>query len=161
MKCCDIKPKKNQLNDQNHDFSCPQCGSKGSKIQIVTLKSILKDCSLINIKEDLSYRYCKSPNCEVAYFSYSPDYFFRTDELKKKATVKDQSMDVHVCYCFDHTRQSILDEIIETGISTVVDSIKTQMKDPGCFCEKSNPQGGCCLANIIDCVKEATKKASK
>ncbi len=75
--------------------------------------------------------------------------------MKVKATVKDNGLDVHVCYCFDYTRQSILDEINKTGDTRALEDIKAKMKSPGCFCETSNPQGGCCLGNVTAWIKEA------
>jgi len=65
-----------------------------------------------------------------------------------------EDMEVPVCYCFDHSPKSIADEIRETGKSTVINQIKSSMKNPGCHCEDANPQGGCCLGNVTAVVKQ-------
>jgi hypothetical protein len=53
----------------------------------------------------------------------------------------------HVCYRFDHTIESIEQEVQQTGQSMVLNDIKTRMKD-GCGCETKSPQGTCCLGTV-------------
>jgi len=142
---------------ENRDFLCPKCSQKGSKVKLDTPRVILKETLQANIQEGIEYNWCKNPECEVSYFSSDTEHYFLTKDLKVRATVKDKSLDVHVCYCFNHTRQSVLDELRDTGESTVIEDIKAKMKDPGCFCETSNPQGACCLANNKAWLEEAKK----
>lgn len=153
MGCCDTKTehKKNGL-----DFTCPRCEDKGVKVQVITPQTLLQKRYQQKVNEDIQYKFCKNSECDVAYFSIDKSHFFVKEELSIKATLKDKGLDVNVCYCFDHTRQSILDEFTETGNTQVLSDIKEKMKTPGCFCEKSNPQGGCCLANVSAWVKEIT-----
>jgi len=159
--CCDKNSdEKKSVSEQNSNFVCPKCENKGAKIDIVTPKTMLTDCCKGKVQEETLYRFCKNEDCDVTYFSEDKEHYFNKTELKVKATLKDKGLDVSTCYCFGFTRQNILDEIKETGESTAVDTIKAKMKDPGCFCETSNPQGGCCLANNIAWVKEAKKMCS-
>jgi hypothetical protein len=116
---------------------------------------------LVKVNYDLSYKFCKNEECEIVYFSEDENNIFRINNLKTNVTLKDSGLDVNVCYCFGHTRKSVLGEIESTGKSTVLIDIKNKMKDPGCFCEKSNPQGGCCLSNVKDWVSKANLIASK
>lgn len=161
MGCCDKSSEENKnVKEQKSNFVCPKCENKGAKVDIITPKTILTDCCKGKVREDTTYRFCKNEECEITYFSEDRDHFFNKSELKVKATLKDKGLDVRTCYCFGFTRQDILNEIRETGESTAVDTIKAKMKDPGCFCETSNPQGGCCLANNIAWVKEAKKMCS-
>lgn len=155
MGCCDKKADSKSEIDQDVSFTCPKCHSKGVKVKLITPLTLLKDCCKSKIDTDLLYKFCKNTECDIAYYSNDPNNLFTRDDLKVKATLKDKGLDVHVCYCFNHTRQSVLDEIRASGTSTVVENIKAKMKDPGCFCETSNPQGGCCLANNMAWVKEA------
>lgn len=153
MGCCSAdNEKKNNLN-----FKCPVCNNDGVSVQNVTLESHLKDESMANLNKDLFYKFCKNEGCEVVYFSEDFNKVFKKNNLKTKVTLKDSGLDVNVCYCFGYTRKSVLDEIKSTSESTVLDEVKKKMKDPGCFCEKSNPQGGCCLANVKDWVITAKK----
>ncbi len=157
MGCCDAKNKKQNIEVSSTDFSCPKCLNKGVKVSIVTPQTLLKDCYKSKIKEESIYKFCKNSECEIVYFSVDKTHFFTKEELSVKTTLKDKALDVNVCYCFGHTRQSVLDEIITTGNSTVLDDVKAKMQDPGCFCETSNPQGGCCLGNITAWLKEIQK----
>ncbi|MBK24546.1 MAG: hypothetical protein CME70_11180 [Halobacteriovorax sp.] len=157
MGCCDSKDKPKREEDQTVSFSCPSCQNKGVKVQTITLQALLKDCCKEKINVELQYKFCKNSDCETVYFSADTSHYFLKDELTVKATLKDEGLEVNVCYCFGHTRASVLDEIKRTGKSTVLEDIKAKMKDPGCFCETSNPQGGCCLGNVISWIAEAKK----
>jgi hypothetical protein len=156
MSCCDIK-NEDHTKKNNFLFTCPECEDKGTKVEMVTPKTLLMDSSKIKIHESLKYKFCRNRNCKIAYFTKNNNHYFTKYELKIKATLKDQSLSVKTCYCFGHTRQSIIDEIKKTGQSTVVKDIRGKMKSLGCFCETSNPQGSCCLSNNVAWVKEAKK----
>ena len=62
-----------------------------------------------------------------------------------------------LCYCFNHTQESIKQEWSTTGQTTVIADIKAKMKEPGCFCEESNPKGICCLKDVSDWMAENLK----
>ncbi len=155
MGCCTKETEIDKPSNERGDILCPRCKFSGVKVKLITLQHLLKDSCQSKIDLESDYKFCKNSKCEVTYYSISNNFLLTKDQLKVKATLKDKGLDVNVCYCFGHTRQSVLDEIKETGFSTVLDDIKEKMKDPGCFCEISNPQGGCCLANNIAWIKEA------
>ncbi|OUR93562.1 hypothetical protein A9Q84_19025 [Halobacteriovorax marinus] len=155
MKCCETNSKNEKSVEQS--TICPMCSNRGAKVQMVTLTNLLEENLLSLIRSNNTYHWCREGSCEVSYFSNDANHFFKIGDLKVKATAKDSSLDVPVCYCFNHTRQSVLDELRATGESTVIEDIKAKMKDPGCFCEKSNPQGSCCLANNRKWLEEAKK----
>lgn len=136
------------------DFNCPECKNEGMKIQKITPRTLLKPELKSKIFDELDYKYCRNSECEIIYFSRDVNQTFNKNDIVKKATIKDHGLDVNVCYCFNHTRQSVLDEYKETGKTTVLEDVKAKMKDPGCFCETSNPQGNCCLSNIKEWVTE-------
>lgn len=156
MECCNTGD-----TNEKRDFNCPKCNNSGTKVETITPQSLLKDSFKKNIRLDKNYKFCKNEACEIVYFSDDKTHFLKKDELKVKVTLKDKGLDVNTCYCFNITRQNILDEIIETGNSTAVEIIKRKMKNPGCFCETSNPEGKCCLANNITWEKEAKNILSK
>lgn len=159
MGCCKIDS--NNLEKLKKEFKCPNCREDGTFVEIVTVKSLVKEEFQSKIRSDNNYKFCKSPSCKLVYFSEDPANYFLTEELKKKVTQKDGSLDVEVCYCFGHTRQTILTEIQKTGGSSALQDIKTKMKDPGCFCERINPQGACCLGNVSAWIKEASSSTPK
>ncbi len=137
------------------EFTCPKCNNNGVAIEVITPQTLLKDIDKIYVRTNCIYKFCKNSNCDIAYFSEDPSHFFAKKDLTEKVTVKDKGLDVKVCYCFGHTRQSILTELQTTGETKVLEDVKSKMKDPGCFCERSNPQGGCCLGNLTSWIKDA------
>jgi len=60
-----------------------------------------------------------------------------------------------LCYCFNFTKQDIVDEIKSTGQTTIPDYIRKKIKEGACECETLNPKGTCCLGDISKAVKEA------
>lgn len=76
----------------------------------------------------------------------------------EKQKVDLDNLDGLICYCFKHSKQELYDAIQEGRESEILDDIKSKMKNPGCFCETSNPSGKCCLADIqafINAVKKS------
>jgi hypothetical protein len=53
-----------------------------------------------------------------------------------------------ICYCFKKSKSELLKAIQNGSEKTIVDEIKSKMKDPGCFCKTANPSGKCCLSDI-------------
>jgi hypothetical protein len=155
MGCCNTNKVSDEVVKNESDFLCPMCGKDGAVVKKITLQSLLLDDVKPRIHDDLDYKYCKNPKCPIVYFCRLDDKNFYSNELREKATAKDMGMDVKVCYCFNLSRQNILSELEMTGTSTALVDVKNKMKDPGCFCERSNPQGGCCLGNIKAWINEA------
>lgn len=155
MGCCYKNDAHLKTSKESHKFVCPKCTNAGVIVELITPKSLLKDDYKKQVRTETVYKFCKNSNCDVAYFTEDSTHFFLIDQLRDKATLKDKGLDVKVCYCFGHTRQSILSELQMTGETKVLEDVKSKMKDPGCFCERSNPQGGCCLGNITSWIKEA------
>ena len=68
--------------------------------------------------------------------------------------IKEEEDPIPVCYCFGFTRKEIQREVVETGRSTILDRIKTEVKAGNCACEVKNPSGKCCLADVTRAVKD-------
>lgn len=153
MGCCNKESE--DKTKQGTGFNCPKCDDKGVVVEFITPQTLLEDIHKELLRGNCVYKFCKNPKCNVAYFTEDSLHFFTKENLIVKATLKDKGLDVKVCYCFGHTRQSILSELQLSGDTNVLEDVKSKMKDPGCFCEKSNPQGGCCLVNVSSWIKEA------
>ena len=74
---------------------------------------------------------------------------------KKQTTSNDVNGDLDglICYCFNHSKLSLFDAIQSNNEQKIVNDIKKKMKDPGCSCEKSNPSGKCCMADVMGFIK--------
>lgn len=150
MSCCNSDSK-----IKNSDFVCPHCHGDGIVVHPITPKNLIKDEINHKVRAEPIYKFCKNESCGTSYFTEDKSHYFTINDLKERSTLKDKGLDVNVCYCFGHTRRSVLSELETTGKTTVLENIKSKMKDPGCFCEVSNPQGGCCLGNVSAWVREA------
>lgn len=138
---------------------CPRCGNKGKKVETITVRYLVLGRYQDRVNEALSYHFCLSPECPVAYFSEEGDSIFTKEELSEKVTVKEKEDPLPLCYCFNFFRHDLEREIRERGRTTVPEFVNAQVKAGNCFCEYTNPQGSCCLGNINASVKALLKKA--
>ena len=138
--------------DESTPTTCPVCGNRGSKVERVTLDSLLTPAAAARIA-DTQYRFCDNPECEIVYFDEADSTFAKAD-LTVRVGVKERTAPRHVCYCFDHTIEEIEAEVRDTGRSSVLDDIKTRMKT-ACWCDTRSPQGVCCLGTVSKYVKQA------
>lgn len=138
---------------------CPACGKRGRKVKGVTLKSLVHPERHAHITED-QYFVCTTPTCDTVYFGPANGRPFLKSDLTVRFGSKETDPPRHVCYCFDHTVEEIVDEIRRTGRSTVVERIKADMNAQGCRCEYVNPLGACCLQSVQAAVADALGSTS-
>jgi len=126
--------------------TCPVTGERGRAVPSITLESLLLPAVRARIGTSEWY-FCASPDCAVVYFDGFGKSFDK-QELSVRVGIKERAGPRPVCYCFDHTFESIAEEIRETGNSTVVDSITERIRAGDCECETLNPRGACCLGDV-------------
>ncbi|CAM3811546.1 MULTISPECIES: putative iron-sulfur cluster-binding metallochaperone [Paenibacillus] len=141
MDCCESS---NHLVAVRTD--CPSCSEKGKSVQLITLKSLLKASALENIEPKNSFLFCSSSTCPTVYFSTNHSQTFVESDLKVPVYQKNPSMNVPVCYCFDWTRDRLLQAAGTDEQPTK--QIKSHIQAGRCGCEVNNPQGSCCLGNV-------------
>jgi hypothetical protein len=131
---------------------CPTNGKAGKFVDIQTAKAMLS-LPLTEIRST-QYYFCKEADCPTVYYTADGQTFTEA-HLRERVYQKHPDDDaVRVCYCFQHTRGSIRDEWTKSGYTTVVASITTGIQAGQCACDIRNPQGSCCLGNVIHLVKE-------
>lgn len=59
-----------------------------------------------------------------------------------------------ICFCFKYSKKDIFDAVNTNTEESIIQEIKDKMKDPGCFCEKANPSGKCCLKDIDNFIEK-------
>ena len=74
--------------------------------------------------------------------------------LSKKNTSKAKKIDGQLCYCFNSKEKDFQSAIENNREQILIDEIKSKMKNPGCFCETSNPTGKCCLNDIKNFINQ-------
>jgi len=138
---------------------CPACKAKGRVVTTQTVKAMLA-VSLATL-QSVQYEFCRTPDCPVIYFATDGQQTFSEVDLREQVYQKHISNDdVWVCYCFRHTLGTIRTELATTGTTTVVEHIKAGISADQCACDIRNPQGDCCLGNVIALLKHLRAKAS-
>jgi len=133
---------------------CPACQALGRPVKRITVGALLKPEARVRIPIQDEFCFCRTPLCEVVYFS-DGQALFRKDDLSVPVGLKEPGdLTVSVCYCFGWSPKKIRAEVQATGKSTVVDQIKAQVKAGNCYCEVTNPQGSCCLGNVSAAVRK-------
>ncbi|MGH9862585.1 MAG: putative iron-sulfur cluster-binding metallochaperone [Candidatus Acidiferrales bacterium] len=139
--------------------ACPVNGARSKRVDLLTVRSLVRHLPLG--MPHTTYYFCESPDCEVVYFSADPVApVFRRADVLVRVGAKEQEDPIPVCYCFGFTKKDILDEIAQTGRSTVAARIKAEVKAGNCACEVKNPSGKCCLG-AVGRVAQQAQKASR
>lgn len=76
----------------------------------------------------------------------------KSDDSKKAKVIPGR-----LCYCFNYSKEDFRISILENRESSLIKDIQSKMKDPGCFCETSNPSGKCCLLDIKEFIEKNKK----
>ena len=126
--------------------TCPACGQAGKRVQVQTVKAMLK-VTLRRLRE-VDYLFCRNQNCPVVYFTADGEQTFTTAQVRERVYQKEPgAADVYVCYCFRHTVGAVGDASLEKAAAIVAD-IKAGIQAGQCACEIRNPQGSCCLGHV-------------
>ncbi|GGN48226.1 (2Fe-2S)-binding protein [Deinococcus daejeonensis] len=135
-------------NAQGQDVtSCPVSGTRGKGVPLITLKALLTPPALARLEPEDAFRLCPDPTCDVVYFS--PTQTYRSRDLKVPVLQKDQAPEVPVCYCFGHTRADLTQAAVSDTADALDASIRAHVQAGRCGCEVNNPQGSCCLGNVV------------
>src|SRR5260221_4507674 len=132
---------------------CHVAGERGKPVPLVTLRNLLLP-EHAAVVEGREWFCCGLPDCEVVYFT-SKGQTLEKNALRVRVGPKEKEARRPICYCFDHSVESIQHEIEKTGRSTVVASIRRKLEAGECGCEVLNPKGTCCLGDVHHVVKEA------
>jgi hypothetical protein len=130
--------------------SCPRCGQPGRTVERITLKALLKPGALPRLSLEQN-RFCPTPDCGVVY--YAPETIFVCDDLSVPVFQKEPQGERTVCYCFEVKETELRSELADAGVSSSASRVATLVKANRCACEVRNPQGSCCLGNIVSLVK--------
>ena len=146
---------------QTNSGRCPACGSRGKPVSALTISVFVKDPELYLHPEKLpqgAYSICEEKSCPVVYFTSNNHLAFQKHELRAKVWQKEDDPEVPACYCFNNSVRTIEEELKRNGSTDVVARISLEVKADNCRCEVTNPQGSCCLGNVIKAVKIAKER---
>ncbi len=147
-------------NLMSNSTICPKCDAKGRKVERTTLESLLHPSAKALLPAG-PFRFCRNETCDVVYFDELHLVLFKTNDVMVPVFQKTSAPDRLVCYCFQHTVSGIGQEIMEHGQTDVLESIAFGCRSGLDDCERNNPQGACCLANVRQVVKAALEAQDK
>lgn len=126
---------------------CAYCGSKGSPVELLTVKALLSEVALRRLVPQRLY-FCYDPTCVVIYFA-SGGQVYRCSDVRVPVWQKEPAGSRRICYCFDENEGSMLRELIETGRCGAVQRVREHIAADRCACEVRNPRGRCCLGDLM------------
>ena len=138
---------------------CPACSKAGiecvgpKKVPEITVSSLIIPKYQDDIPSGPLY-FCQDKECEVVYFSVDGGHI-RKDQLSVPVWQKEGEKDIPVCYCFDYSARSIMEDVRQNSPPTIPMIIRDKIKAGLCSCDTKNPQGTCCLGNVAYWVKQA------
>ncbi|MBS0657757.1 MAG: hypothetical protein JSR82_05850 [Verrucomicrobia bacterium] len=138
-------------------LACPDCAKLGGPVTTLLLKHQVKPKHLQAV-EDGPFHFCRTPTCEVVYFS-ARGAILKQDDVRQRIGLKAAQGSVPVCYCFGFTEQMVHEEVSATGKCAIPQRIAAEVKAGNCACEIRNPQGSCCLGNVTAVMKRALADA--
>jgi hypothetical protein len=131
-------------------LTCPLNGRPGKVVKLITLKALLTPQALTRLAPLDTYYFCSDPVCPVVYYSASHSY--RGGDLKVPVFQKDSNSNVPVCYCFAYSRRDLAGEGTHKDAKHIPEVIRGHIRANRCGCEVNNPQGSCCLGNVIQTI---------
>lgn len=136
---------------------CPVSGSRGSAVDVLTVKALLVDHALRRFLPG-GYRFCPDPDCDVVYFS-ADGRRFTTADLRVPVWQKVPFGDRTICYCFGETEASMRSEVASGEGARVIERVREHIAAERCACDVRNPRGACCLGDVIAAVKRIEASA--
>lgn len=135
--------------------SCPQCGQPSRPVSEVTVQSLLMDEAKDKLKLTSAFRFCATTQCAVVYFQPASGAHVVRSDLRVAVFQKSADAKRLVCYCFGHTVEAIQSEVRASGFSRILEDIKRQCAQGLDRCERTNPQGSCCLGNVQRVIRDS------
>ena len=130
---------------------CRVCRTAGKPVDSLTVKALQSDAALARY-EHAAYRFCPDATCAVVYFAESGPTF-TTADVRERVWQKESPGDRTICYCFGENEADIAREIERTGQSAAVQRVRAHIAAKRCACEIRNPEGACCLGDLLAAVE--------
>lgn len=102
--------------------------------------------------------FCLNPACEVVYCN-PRGFVVHKGQTLQPVTIKDEGDQVPVCYCFNFKRGDLRRDLEEGGKTDIPERIRQGIAEGRCACERTNPQGACCLGNVAGVIKKIQEAA--
>ncbi|GAB6174188.1 (2Fe-2S)-binding protein [Paradesulfitobacterium aromaticivorans] len=120
--------------------ACPVCNGIGQKVHKITVEyQVQSDVEIAGEQFFL----CRTPDCEVAYYTDDGNKTILQDRLINKIWFKNVPPPVLICYCAGVTKEEILYHVAVAQCCSNLEDIKRHTgANTGCECLTKNPAGG-------------------
>ena len=136
-------------------FGCPRCGQPGRTVSPSTIEALLLPAARAQLQTLHGFQFCATAPCDVACFHPATGELVVCAQVCKPFFQKSTDPARLVCYWFGYTVASIQQEVSETGASPIAADIKARCTRGLHDCERTNPQGACCLGNVQQLIRQA------
>jgi hypothetical protein len=126
---------------------CPGGGHPGPAVPDETLAALLKPEAL-GRRLPIGYCFCETPECSTVYYSDDGTSRFGKDDVTVMVGSKETDPPRPLCYCHNHTYESVREEWERTGQTPSLEQIEAATRAGTCRCRTTNPQGSCCLPQV-------------
>ncbi|MFZ5754990.1 MAG: (2Fe-2S)-binding protein [Bacillota bacterium] len=136
---------------ENNFARCPVCQTMGQLVKSITVKNLVAEDLVPQIKEN-DYYLCANPKCDIVYFDTNGNVYTQ-QEVKMPVWFKEGASPKYACYCNKVTVEEVINAVINKGAKDMktVTEITGAMKHGKCL--TNNPSGQCChkeMQRIID-----------
>jgi bacterioferritin-associated ferredoxin len=139
--CCENNLKPNGLEEK--DTLCIVCGHSGEMVKNITVKHLVFDGLIEQIRND-DYYLCMNEECDIVYYNDKTGVKFNKQQVKVPIWFKKDANPKYACYCSKVTEEQVIGAVIKHGAKTVKDIIEITGAMKNSRCEKNNPLGKCC-----------------
>ncbi|MCE7743589.1 MAG: (2Fe-2S)-binding protein [Candidatus Heimdallarchaeota archaeon] len=139
---------------------CPRCIKRGQLVRNLTVRSLLITEAKKRV-EDIAYYLCMSSDCEVSYYSRSPNEVFTTKEVKVPIWYKKDASPKYACYCNEITEEEAFNAAKETGFTEMSGIIEFLREKVKCVCVAKNPSGLCCTPLFPEAIASGLRAKQK
>ena len=120
--------------------ACPVCNGIGQKVRKVTVEHQVRPGVDI---EGEQFFLCRTPACEVAYYTEDGKKTILQDQLVNKIWFKNVPPPILICYCANVKEEEILYHVAEEQCCSTLEDMKRHTgANTGCKCLTKNPAGG-------------------
>ena len=124
---------------------CPGCGKVGRTVEPITLSALLAPAALER-RSPGQHRFCANEVCPIVYFGDGETFI--SADLIVPVFQKEPVGSRTVCYCLGITEAELRQQV-DAADRTAVQRIRQLVNEGRCACEVRNPQGSCCLGNVV------------
>ncbi len=119
---------------------CPVCGETGQTVPNITVEHQVRPG--IGVDEERHFL-CRTPECEVAYYTEDGTTTISQDQLTNKIWFKNLPSPKPICYCANVTDEEIIHHVAVIQCCSTLEEIQRHTgANRGCECLTKNPAGG-------------------